>query len=454
MRAGDVSANRMTIDQNRPNVYLDHFGLREAPFGIAPDAGFFFAGASRGTTLDAILYALGHDVGIVKVTGALGSGKTLLCRMLMDRLPSHVAVINLANPSLVVHEQLGKLDNEARAAVVLLDEAHAMGATTLEEILTVFGLETKRNAPLQLVLFGEPLLNEILARPPMRALRERITHNFALAALQTGEVAEYLAHRMRSAGSRGQPAFTPAAAQHIAKASAGNMRCINVLADKSLRSACADKSRQILPRHVRAAIRDAAPPRRTLSPAWGLAAIACAFLMVWAGWAFWPSAVAARAITSARSPAVNAPPQLSAVPVAAATAGPKAPVPATGADARGALPSMARSPTEHLLGQETRARIESTRQWLSATGDDHWVIQLLTSDEQHGAIIETLVGRATALADSAQIHVYSAELKGRRRIGVIYGDYPSQEAATAGVRSLPDSLRQFRPYPRQVAKLR
>ena len=141
-------------------MYLEHFGLNEPPFRITPHTDFFFEGANRGATLDALVYAITHDEGIVKVSGEVGSGKTMLCRVLMERLPDRVTIIYLANPSLsrddilyaiadelrldipdnarssvvmrALHDHLIKSYGEGRQVVVLIDEAHAMPTETLE----------------------------------------------------------------------------------------------------------------------------------------------------------------------------------------------------------------------------------------------------------------------------------------------------------------------------------
>src|SRR6187401_1706969 len=142
-------------------MYLSHFGLNEPPFRITPHTDFFFAGAKRGATLEALLYAITHDEGIVKVSGEVGSGKTMLCRVLIERLPDNIETIYLANPSLSREEILYAIADElkleltaertnrllrelqdhlialfgaGRRVVVLIDEAHAMPKETLEEI--------------------------------------------------------------------------------------------------------------------------------------------------------------------------------------------------------------------------------------------------------------------------------------------------------------------------------
>ena len=198
-------------------MYLSHFGLNEAPFRITPHTEFFFAGANRGATLEALLYAITHDEGIVKVTGEVGSGKTMLCRVLVERLPKNVETIYLANPSLsrdeILHaiaddlqldsrgerrdvllrslqERLIKLYAAGRRVVVLIDEAHAMPIETLEEIRLLSNLESNRHKLLQIVLFGQPELDEHLALPNMRQLNERITHSFKLEPLVRSDVDE------------------------------------------------------------------------------------------------------------------------------------------------------------------------------------------------------------------------------------------------------------------------
>src|SRR5689334_24911333 len=190
-------------------MYLDHFGLKEAPFRITPHTDFFFQGANRGATLDALLYAITNDEGIVKVSGEVGSGKTMLCRVLMERLPAEVETIYLATPSLARDEILHALADElqvklserrtvalrelqehlirlyagGRRVVILIDEAHVMPEDTLEQVRLLSNLESSRHKLLQIVLFGQPELDETLAKPSLRQLRDRITHSFRMRPL-------------------------------------------------------------------------------------------------------------------------------------------------------------------------------------------------------------------------------------------------------------------------------
>src|SRR5882672_2157346 len=265
------------------SMYLDHFGLKEAPFRITPHTDFFFQGANRGATLEALLYAITHDEGIVKVSGEVGSGKTMLCRVLMERLPAHVETIYLATPSLardeILHaiaedldlklsgertatalrelqEQLIRLYAAGRRVVVLVDEAHVMPEETLEQVRLLSNLESNRHKLLQMVLFGQPELDATLAKPSLRQLRDRITHAFRMRPLSEPEVAKYVSFRMRAASYRGPDVFSPGALARVARASGGLTRRINILADKSLLAAFTQNMHAVTDRHVRAAIGD------------------------------------------------------------------------------------------------------------------------------------------------------------------------------------------------------
>lgn len=269
------------------SLYLDHFGLNDAPFRITPNTEFFFAGANRGPTLKALLYAVTQEEGIIKITGEVGSGKTMLCRMLLEQLPESVETVYLANPSLSRLEILGAIADELRITppgaedqnnhsllrhlqtalveryaagkrvVVLIDEAHAMPAESLEEIRLLSNLESNHSKLLQIVLFGQPELDVRLLATDMRQLRERITHHFNLDPLQSREVADYLDVRLRAAGYRGPNPFSRVAIQMIARASQGLTRRINILADKAMLAAFADNTHNIHIRQVRTAMRDA-----------------------------------------------------------------------------------------------------------------------------------------------------------------------------------------------------
>ena len=264
-------------------MYLEHFGLTEAPFKITPHTEFFFSGANRGETLEALIYAITSGEGMVKVTGEVGAGKTMLCRVLMERLPATVETIYLAVPSLsrdemlaviagdlgidtqggsttkvirALQERLIAIHAQGKQVVALIDEAHAMPLETLEQIRLLSNLETSHDKLMQIVLFGQPELDQHLSLPNMRQLKERITHSFNLLPLPARDIKDYLRFRLSAAGYKGPDLFSAEALRLIADASEGLTRRINIYADKTLLAAYASATHTITADHVRAAISD------------------------------------------------------------------------------------------------------------------------------------------------------------------------------------------------------
>jgi len=296
-------------------MYLAHFGITEHPFRITPVTEFFFSGANRGEILEALIYSICEVEGIVKVSGEVGSGKTMLCRMLLEKLPENVESVYLANPSLSREEMLyaiadglgltttgervgvimsmiqGKLEemaNEGKRVVVLVDEAHAMPLDTLEELRLLYNLQVGNSKLLQIVLFGQPELNAKLDQPNMRQLKDRIVHHFNMQPLSRNILENYLMFRMRAAGYRGPNIFSSGAVKLIADTSNGLMRRTNILADKSLLAAFVEDTYYIKTHHVRAALRDSElePIHRPARKATMFAGAAIALLLV-AGLVAW-----------------------------------------------------------------------------------------------------------------------------------------------------------------------
>ena len=283
-------------------MYHEHFGLERAPFRITPDTELFYAGGGRGEVLEALVYAVTSGEGIVKVTGEVGTGKTMLCRMLEVRLPSSVEVVYIANPSLspedilhaialemnlpldgttnrltVMHslqQRLLEMHAQNRRVVVFVEEAQGMPMETLEEIRLLSNLETQRDKLLQIVLFGQPELDEALDRSSIRQLRERITHSFRLEPLSRDDVREYVRFRMRAVGYRGPDVFTEGAYRQLSRASQGLVRRINILADKALLAAFADDTHTVSGRHMSIAVEDGSFGGRSNRRAWWLAGVA------------------------------------------------------------------------------------------------------------------------------------------------------------------------------------
>ncbi len=265
-------------------MYQEHFGLLRPPFKITPDTSLFFAGSQRGAALEALLYAINSGEGIIKVVGEVGSGKTMLCRMLELRLSSDVDVIYIANPSLspdnilhvIAHELHLEVNNEMskvdimqklqahllekhagnRQVVLFVEEAQSMPIETLEEIRLLSNLETDENKLLQMVLFGQPELDEKLSAPHIRQLRERITHSFNLSPFLPNDTLQYLNFRLRAVGYKGPDVFNKNTAGVVKKYSDGLTRRINIIADKSLLAAFSEGSHTVTSSHIKTAALD------------------------------------------------------------------------------------------------------------------------------------------------------------------------------------------------------
>jgi type II secretory pathway predicted ATPase ExeA/septal ring-binding cell division protein DamX len=265
-------------------VYEAYFGLDRSPFNITPDTSLFFDGGHRGDILGALVYAVHRGEGIIKVVGEVGSGKTMLCRMLQLELPENVEIVYIANPSVspedilfviaselhfeverdaTKHELVSMLQNyllkkheENRQVVLFVEEAQGMPLETLEEIRLLSNLETDRHKLLQIILFGQPELDENLAQKSIRQLRERITHDFNLAPLSAQEIHRYLNFRMREVGYTGPELINLKLAQQMEKHSLGLLRRINILADKMLLAAFAEDTHTLTNQHLINAVKD------------------------------------------------------------------------------------------------------------------------------------------------------------------------------------------------------
>lgn len=267
-------------------MYLNHFGLQEAPFGLTPNTGFYYGLPPHEEALQVLNWALAQGEGFIKVTGEVGTGKTLLCRKLLSELGSEANPVRLAwlpNPHLTpaelrtalalelglsvregaeldltdrIHRHLISLHQQGSRVVVLIDEAQALPDETLEAIRLFGNLETESNKLLQIVLFGQPELDTRLAKPHLRQLRQRIGFSYCLRPLRFDETRAYLEHRLQISGYRGAPLFAGRAMRLLWWASRGIPRLINILAQKCLMLAYGQGARQIDSRLVRLAIRD------------------------------------------------------------------------------------------------------------------------------------------------------------------------------------------------------
>jgi MSHA biogenesis protein MshM len=483
-------------------MYLEYFGLNEPPFTITPHTEFFFAGANRGATLEALIYAITHGEGIVKVSGEVGSGKTMLCRVLMERLPTSVETIYLAIPSLNRDEMLGaicgdlgivtesgapnvqlkalqehllRLHGEGKRVVALIDEAHAMPLDSLEEIRLLSNLETNKSKLLQIVLFGQPELDEHLAKPQMRQLRERITHSFRLSPLTLEDVLEYLRHRLRAAGYKGAEVFNSACVKLIAKTSEGLTRRINIIADKSLLAAYSSNTHSVSLQHVKAAIRDSefANASRPSQSHWLVGGALAAGLFIGALGAGWMMARSApvsveksrveETVASGASPAM---PQTSPSPLRgegrgesemhkitpAATLSPT-PLPSRERGFASETPVGVQSPTasppsslpDHLTASES---------WLGQEAPSHWVIQLTLANANETNHLLNFIRDTEQTLGADRIHAYPLIVNDVPKVSVIYGSFPSRTDAQKAITALPLKVRQYKPYLRSIQMIR
>jgi MSHA biogenesis protein MshM len=283
-------------------LYLSHFGLREAPFGITPDTSFFFACESMQQTLNTLLVAATSGEGFIKITGEVGTGKTLLCRKFLDALDESWVTAYVPNPdleprtllfaladeldvaldgSLDQHQLMKRLNlalldfaRNRKRVLVCLDEAQAMPLETLETLRLMTNLETEKRKLMQVVLFGQPELEEKLANDAIRQLRQRITFQHRLGALTRRETDYYLAHRLSVAGYRGDRVFSASAVRAIHRASGGVPRLVNILANKAMMLAYGEGRRCIGWKHARGAIGDT-PAAASLPALWAWIAAVC-----------------------------------------------------------------------------------------------------------------------------------------------------------------------------------
>ena len=494
-------------------MYYAFFGLKQPPFRITPDTDFFFEGGNRGAVLEALTYAIAQGEGIVKVTGEVGSGKTMLCRVLQARLPASVETVYLANPSVSPEEILhaigfelqlalprdaGRLEvmhalneyllakhAEHKQVVVFVEESQSMPIPTLEEIRLLSNLETKQHKLLQIVLFGQPELDDNLRKSEIRQLRERITHSFSLAPLGPEEVREYLTFRLRAAGYRGPDLFPPRVIRHITDTTKDLTRRINIVADKALLAAFAENTHNVSLKHVRAAVADSEfsntrSPRRK---GWGLGALALAAGVTGVSMA---AALAAYQYFADGPPAASGGPGhgqavTAAVPVQPSAATPAEPAPQSQpepqpepmADARAAGTDGAAG-AEGVRNLEVAAagsaggpdllaaaasgadlleqRLLATQRWLTDEQGGIFSIQLLGSNDPQ--MLKKYLQTLSNYIEIDKIFVYRTVANQEPSMTVLYGAFPARIDAIQSLDALPADLKSNRPYIRTVQGIR
>jgi len=242
-------------------VYLDHYGLTEAPFDITPNPRFLFYSAKHREAYNHLLYGIRERKGFVQLTGEVGAGKTTLCRAMLEQLNGNFSTALILNPVMsadelmkaiameyglpvngldrlntlaVINQFLLQQVERGRETVLIIDEAQDLTDDLLEQVRLLSNLETDDRKLLQIVLFGQPELRDRLNNPRLRQLRQRITVRYHLLPLTRFEVSQYVQHRLEVSGAKGAPYFTRPAMWRVHRYSHGIPRLVNAICDKAL----------------------------------------------------------------------------------------------------------------------------------------------------------------------------------------------------------------------------
>jgi len=291
-------------------MYKTHFGLTEVPFGLTPNTQFYHPLVPHFEALQVLTTALASGEGFIKVTGEVGTGKTLICRKLLNELGDDYVIAYLPNPYLTPNEmraavaselsldsnldqqqltaalnhRLIALSAEDKQVVLLIDEAQMLPHETLEALRLISNLETESKKLMQVVLFGQPELDARLKQDNLRQLRQRITFSYQLRPLLANETASYVEHRLTVSGYRGAPLFAPKALKLLHQSSGGIPRLINVLAHKCLMLSYGENVRNINVKLVKLAIKDtdsAIQPRNLRLPVMAGILVIELILVIW-----------------------------------------------------------------------------------------------------------------------------------------------------------------------------
>lgn len=434
-------------------MYYAHFGLHSPPFKITPNTELFYTGAQRGLILDALVYVIVQGEGIVKVVGEVGSGKTMLCRMLETRLPPHINVIYLAQPNLpadmILHAialemglnidththrlQVMQMLNHAllehhhdnKQVVVFIEEAQAMPCETLEEIRLLSNLETSHHKLLQIVLFGQPELDETLKDNSIRQVTERITHHFYLPRFSRADIADYIQFRLHAVGYRGTTLFSPMAIWQLSHYSNGLTRRIHILADKALLTAFSENAAKVKRKHIQRAAKDSVFIPNSLSFIHRTLLFVMIGLAIIGGTAYFlfpPSTI------TLFSPFIKK--IIQQRPIATQQQHDKY------------ILSIPDFPA-------LQARLQATQQWLSHTPHSHFTLQVLAAPLDKQADIEKLLSHLAVQKFINELYLF----KQTKEWILIYGNFSKREQAQQAMTTLPHLLKKNKPFLQTIANL-
>lgn len=265
-------------------MYNEHFGLTEQPFGLTPNTFFFLNAQGHREALNLLQVALENGEGFVKIVGEVGTGKTMLCRKLLNVLDKSFYTAYIPNPLLTpaslyraIAEELGikcktrdgirelqaainkrliELGGDAKKVVLVIDEAQAMPEKTLEALRLISNLETETSKLVHIVLFGQPELDRLLSQDSLRQLRQRISFSYSLSPMGRDGTRDYINHRITKAGYNGSQLFHESAVELVHKVSCGVPRLINILSHKAMMCAFGKGAHEIERAHMVSAIDD------------------------------------------------------------------------------------------------------------------------------------------------------------------------------------------------------
>ena len=264
-------------------MYLEYYGLTEAPFDITPNPRFLFYSAKHREAFNHLLYGIRERKGFVQLTGEVGAGKTTLCRAMLEKLDSHFSTALILNPVMSANElmqaiameyglpvngldrlnTIGVINNfllqqveRGQDTVLIIDEAQDLTDDLLEQVRLLSNLETDDRKLLQIVLLGQPELRDRLNQHRLRQLRQRITVRYHLLPLSRYELSHYVRHRLEVSGAKAAPYFTRPALWRIHRYSQGTPRLVNAVCDKALLAGYVQQREQIDFRMVGQAIRE------------------------------------------------------------------------------------------------------------------------------------------------------------------------------------------------------
>lgn len=290
-------------------MYLKYFDLSERPFSITPDPRFLYMSARHREALAHLLYGLGEGGGFVQLTGEVGTGKTTICRCLLEQVPDNVDIAMVLNPKVTAVELIATVCDElgasypadsnsikilvdilnhylldafarGRRTVLIIDEAQNLSADVLEQVRLLTNLETATQKLLQIILIGQPELRTLLAREDMRQLSQRVTARYHLEPISRDEADAYIRHRLQICGAT-ITIFEKRAVDLIHELSGGIPRLINVLSDRALLGAYVEGSSKVDSKVVRKAAREVlADKSETSARSWWLPALAGGLLIV------------------------------------------------------------------------------------------------------------------------------------------------------------------------------